>query len=917
VKRVSNPFRTGETKQWTTNTYDEASRIKEVTLQDGAKILTDYGVSVSGMIGLTKQITDQAGKKRLGISDALGRMVRVIEDPGTGKLNYSTDYTFDTLGNLRKTVQGDQSRYFLHDSLGRLLYAKQPEQDTNGSFSATDAITGNTAWSAKYEYDDNGNITKTTDARGWYVEGTYDHLNRITLRDYSSSSSTPDVDFYYDGKGLGSVPDHSKGKTTKVSSSVSATEYVAFDVFGRVTRTKQITDGVTYGDDANPMTYAYSLSGALIEQTYPSGRKVKLTIDRNGDLAQVQSRKNANYGFATYAGSFSYDAAGNVKKMQLGNGRWETASYNTRLQLTQIGLGSVDSVQDLLKLEYSYNSSGQADNNGSLREQKITVPTVGGSSGFTAIQTYAYDDLNRLLSAQETISGNQTWKQTFTYDRYGNRRFDAGNTTTLGSCTAAVCNPTISTASNRISQSGYSFDPNGSLTVDGNGNQFAYDAENHQKEVKDAATNVLGQYLYDGEGRRVKKVSNLETTIFVYDAGGKLVAEYSTALAQAQQVGYLTTDHLGSPRVISDQNGAITNRKDYTAFGEENFTAQRVTGLGYSSSGEETRKGYTGYERDNESGLEFAQARYYNAGHGRFTSVDPLTASASIRNPQTFNRYSYVLNSPYKFVDPLGLISSSTGACGNGCPNSGPVVDGSAFHGRDATFEHLKTTNELWRGLLNALSYIFSSPVRPAGLRVNSPSDPSSGPATAIGGTFAFGKKEFKGGTDPFGNVVIDVYLDALDAIDQASLTGVGLAKNEKQRGQFTINVDIDLGSAKNAPIDTKFAEREEVSKPGKINADGSISQPVLEIVKGPVANSSIVRTSDSNVSNVRVSDQGKVTFVGTENGRTRAVFRGTFNYDPGPNRTASFRLAVVTKRSDYRSPETSNITVRLNLIRR
>ena len=162
VSRVTNPFRANETKIWTTNVYDEASRIKEVVLPDGAKVITDYGVSVTGTIGVTKQITDQAGKKRKGFSDSLGRMIRVIEDP-TGQ-NLNTDYVFDTLGNLRKTIQGEQSRYFMHDSLGRLLYAKQPEQDANTAFAATDPITGNAQWSVKYEYDDSGNITRTTDA---------------------------------------------------------------------------------------------------------------------------------------------------------------------------------------------------------------------------------------------------------------------------------------------------------------------------------------------------------------------------------------------------------------------------------------------------------------------------------------------------------------------------------------------------------------------------------------------------------------------------------------------------------------------------------------------------------------------------------------------------------------------------------
>jgi len=146
------------------------------------------------------------------------------------------------------------------------------------------------------------------------------------------------------------------------------------------------------------------------------------------------------------------------------------------------------------------------------------------------------------------------------------------------------------------------------------------------------------------------------------------VAEYSTQLASTQQVSYLTTDHLGSPRVTTDQNGVVTNRKDFSAFGEETLSAQRTSGLKYQP--DSIRQDYTGYEKDDESGLEFAQARYYNSTHGRYTSIDPLTASANVKDPQTLNRYSYVLNSPYKFVDPLGLLSSSTGACGSNCPGS-------------------------------------------------------------------------------------------------------------------------------------------------------------------------------------------------------------------------------------------------------
>ena len=267
-------------------------------------------------------------------------------------------------------------------------------------------------------------------------------------------------------------------------------------------------------------------------------------------------------------------------------------------------------------------------------------------------------------------------------ERYGNREFDAANTTTLGSCTQAVCNPDINTANNRFSSGqGYAYDQNGNVTQDAEGKRFGYDAENHQKEFFNASNSGStpdAAYSYDGEGKRVKKVSSLETTVFVYNASGQLVAEYSTQISQTPRVSYLTTDHLGSPRVISDQIGTVTHRKDYSAFGEETISAQRQSALGYTAAGDELRKGYTGYEKDRESGLDFAQARYYNSTHGRYTSIDPLTASASIRNPQTFNRYSYVLNSPYKYTDPLGLMALDT-ACGGSCPGSFMGIEGDGY----------------------------------------------------------------------------------------------------------------------------------------------------------------------------------------------------------------------------------------------
>lgn len=363
---------------------------------------------------------------------------------------------------------------------------------------------------------------------------------------------------------------------------------------------------------------------------------------------------------------------------------------------------------DQLKLNYDYGTPTQ--NNGSLRTQTITVPTVGANAGFTATQSYNYDSLNRISDATETISGVQTWKQSFLYDRYGNKTFDAGNTTTVTGCGTAVCNPTISTSNNRFSTGqGYSYDPDGAVTQDASGQRFGCDAESRQNQFF-AANNSTGTpdatYSFDGEGKRVRKVSATENTTFVYDASGELIEEYAGGLVQTAYVyagssllttetssgtNYLTADHLGSPRIVTDASGNVTSRKDYTAFGEENVTPQRTDGLGYNP--QNVRQDYTGYQKDNESSLEYAQARYYNPLHGRFTSVDPLTASAAVRDPQTFNRYSYGLNSPYKFTDALGLIYlESAGACAQWCTGRGPYVDGSDFRGTDTTVDWMPHT---------------------------------------------------------------------------------------------------------------------------------------------------------------------------------------------------------------------------------
>jgi RHS repeat-associated protein len=93
-------------------------------------------------------------------------------------------------------------------------------------------------------------------------------------------------------------------------------------------------------------------------------------------------------------------------------------------------------------------------------------------------------------------------------------------------------------------------------------------------------------------------------------------------------------------------------------FGEELFapTGGRTLAQGYSS-GDGVRQQFTSKERDSETSLDYFLARYYSSIQGRFTSIDPLSASAYVGNPQSWNRYSYSYNNPLRFTDPTGMVT--------------------------------------------------------------------------------------------------------------------------------------------------------------------------------------------------------------------------------------------------------------------
>ena len=596
------------TDNWARVTKDKAGRVIEVATFGGATQPAWSGTTgvFTGLVSTAYDasfttVTDQAGKVRRNMVDALGRLRRVDEPDASGNLGTTaspvqpTSYAYDVFDNLTTVTQGSQTRTFTYDSLSRLRATVNPESGTTGQ-----------------QYDDNSNLIVKTDARGASAHFAYDSVNRLTRRWYNGSnlttatthnspalpagvSATDEVNLYYDTQTLpGGAPSYSRGSAVgrlvaQTHGPGSNGDYYGYDVLGRQTLKIQQTGTINY-----QMSAAYSLSGAVTTMTYPSGRTVNHTYDQASRLTAVSG--NLGDGTTrTYATGILYSPIGGVVKEQFGTTTpvYNKLFYNSRGQLAEIRAstsytGPTDTTWDRGAIINSFSSSctgvcsgsSMSDNNGNVLKQQIYIP-----SQTMRWQEYNYDSLNRLNWAREVLDGGaEQWKQQFTYDRWGNRTINTGVTYGTGINNKAF---TVNTANNRLGVPGgqpgvMTFDAAGNLTNDtytGMGGR-TYDAENKITQAADN-TGQISRYGYDGDGKRVKRqVASGQEEWQIYGFTGELLAEYrasSPASSAQKEYGYRNGQMLvtatGRYNVALAANGAVAT------------ASTTATGSGFSTTG--------------------------------------------------------------------------------------------------------------------------------------------------------------------------------------------------------------------------------------------------------------------------------------------------------------------------------------------
>ncbi|XFA67183.1 RHS repeat-associated core domain-containing protein (plasmid) [Tistrella mobilis] len=626
VARKSEPVYTGDAVYWTSYDTDVLGRVVKQTLSDGrTRTSRHLGVATGARFQVT-YVTDELGRIMTIIRDGYGRTIETRDSLGSSSI--STWSVWDARDRLIEIRDHPGNRWtYSWDSLDRRIQVDDPDLGS---------------WSWKYDLA--GRVTEQTDAKGQKTRFTYDALGRILTRTTAAGTDQAET----------------------VTNTYDEAQTGYFNV-GYLTTTQNAAAKIRhhYNAEGRPTLQYWNIGPTA------TSRRLITIYHSNGAILRKQWPDNDQTGTASTAGHWKYDAAGRLTAIPElideitydARGEIRTISYANGVRTirgysAQRGwLNSIRTVHagggTIFQATYTRDAAGRIT-------AIATIPSSRNESW-----TYSYDDLDRLLTATNTSDSSQN--RSYTYDSAGNMRSNSGlGTYTYPTQGATAVRPHTMT---KIGTSPIVYDANGNLTS-GLGRVLTYDAENRPLTVtKDG---IITSYAYGPDGARVKKtvLAPGGTPVVTLYPGDQMEVANDGTLTKyphpdIRRVGltscYVHRDHLQSVRMetahTTNPSAPVGLRQRLNAYGERDA----VTG---SACAGETR-GFLGQPHDDEAGLVYLNARWYDPAIGRFVQPDwwdPIDAEQARKgapvgwrtNPVGTNRYAYAANDPVNKTDPSG-----------------------------------------------------------------------------------------------------------------------------------------------------------------------------------------------------------------------------------------------------------------------
>ncbi len=588
VWKQSRPYGAGETPQYEVITYDEVGRPLAHTMPDGSQVSTSYSPGVTTSL-------DVLGHARTVRHDAWGRTLEI--DETVGGQPKQTIFVYDVLGRRTQSTDelGNVTRAS-YDSLGRTLQKSDPDQGL---------------WS--YGYNIDSQLISETDALGHTTTLSVDAVGRVTKRLYPDGTSDQ---YVFDEAGHGSSTGrlttalaHCAAGTDPTSCAPIVKTQLSYDTMGREVQYTETLNGNSY-----TIGHSYDQSGRLAAVIYPDGEIVTQSYGKSGTATGRLTGLSGNQA-GTLLSDAGYTSSGQVARLVFGNGVTTSFQYDpTSGRATSMNIGA------LASFNYGYNAGG-------------LITAVTGSENWS----YQLDELGRLASAN-----TPGYSQNYSYDAGGR----VASSTALGNY--GYSDPSHPHAVTAAGNNTYAYDANGNM-ISGAGRTLTYDYAHRPSAISSGG--VLTTFVYNAMGARVQKISNTGTTTYIgtlYETNGGTVTKYyfaggiRVAKRDVNGTAFLHTDHLGSLKLITDGGGNQVMTYEHTPYG---------TLLSAVGARPDPHR-FTGHNTDDETGLIFFNARYYDPVLGRFISPDQFVAEKD--NPQGLDLYAYANNSPINYVDPTG-----------------------------------------------------------------------------------------------------------------------------------------------------------------------------------------------------------------------------------------------------------------------
>ena len=519
---------------------------------------------------------------------------------------------------------------------------------------------------------------------GSYVSFTYDDKKQLRKKEAYRSAGHPEAvtTYEYDRKGnLLCMID------SKVSETGAAVPYLytcySYDKYSRVIAYGEfIQETVPTEEEKNAsmIRYEYDAEDNLQQVIYPSGIgcSVESLIYHYNDMrTRLQSIGMVVSGQERCLREYSYDSLGQVTKMRTYTDASGAAAY-TDLCYTYDNFGRIQkmSYKDVDGVEKESHTYAYDKNHNILSELEKNVYAKDVAQQLNRNRDYTYDAFGQLVKSVETNynDSNKTSVIRYTYDKAGNRlkKEESGAVTsyTYNGVNQLVSSNTVK-GDKTTAEVTYLYDAKGNQTAENDSvgetsKESSYSVAGYltgQTIKRDGSTVLIQENLYNGDGERISRTENGDTTKYIHDDAGllytlngqnelqsfNLYGESGAVISTVRKEDgkdnfyFYNKDIKGSTTSLLDDADSSAGIYSYSDFGETSEIQEATI---------TNEICYTGAVYDENTGLYYLSARYYNPATGRFISQDTYRGESAA--PESWQMYAYCVNNPIAYVDPSG-----------------------------------------------------------------------------------------------------------------------------------------------------------------------------------------------------------------------------------------------------------------------